>query len=98
MPKFYLGLDLGGTNVKAGVVDEHGKILDQVSMPTGSSPSDLSAERVIGRMIEAGIQAMDKAGVGRRQIVAVGVLSPGQSSLQRGIVYRSANLPLWRNV
>jgi glucokinase len=98
MPKFYLGLDLGGTNVKAGVVDEHGRILDQISMPTGSSPPDLSAERVIGRMIEAGIQAMEKAGVSRRHVAAVGVLSPGQASLARGIVFRSANLPLWRNV
>jgi glucokinase len=98
MSPFFLGLDLGGTNVKAGVVNEQGGILAQVSVPTGSSPADLSAERVIGRIIEAGFQAMDKAGVGRRKMVAVGVLSPGQSSLERGIVFRSANLPLWRNV
>ena len=98
MPQFYLGLDLGGTNVKAGVVDEQGGIVAQLSVPTGISPEDLSADRVIGRMIQAGFQAMHQAGVSRRQIRAVGVLSPGVSSLSRGIVLRSPNLPLWRNV
>ena len=44
MPKFYLGLDLGGTNVKAGVIDERGGIRAHVSVSTGSSPADLSAE------------------------------------------------------
>ena len=98
MPKFYLGLDLGGTNVKAGVVDEHGAMVAQTSVPTGTSPADLSAQRVIARMVEAGSQAIAKSGIARRDMAAVGVLSPGQASLERGIVFRSANLPLWRNV
>jgi glucokinase len=98
MPKFYLGLDLGGTNVKAGVIDERGGIRAQVSMSTGSSPADLSAERVIRRMVKSGLLAIDKADLGRHEMTAVGVLSPGLLSLDRGIVLRSPNLPLWRNV
>lgn len=98
MAKFYLGLDLGGTNVKAGVVDEAGGMVGQVSLPTGASPEDLGPAQVIQRMVEAGYQAIKNAGLSRREVAAVGVLSPGQASLGRGIVYRSANLPLWRNV
>lgn len=98
MPKFYLGLDLGGTNVKAGIVDQQGQLLAQVSRPTGGAVGDLTARAVIGSMLEAGQQAIAKSGIPRRQVAAAGVLSPGQASLQRGIVFRSANLPQWRNV
>jgi glucokinase len=98
MAEYYLGLDLGGTNVKAGVVDGDGKIRAHVSMRTGETEGDLTAERVILRMVEAGNQAIADSGVPRKQVRAVGVLSPGQASLAKGIVYRSANLPLWKNV
>jgi glucokinase len=98
MPTYFLGLDLGGTNVKAGLVNETGGLVAQLSIPTGSTPEDLSADRVIARMVEAGVQVMRKAGVSPRQVRAVGVLSPGVSNLSRGIVLRSPNLPLWRNV
>jgi glucokinase len=98
MPAVYLGLDLGGTNIKAGVVDGSGKIVATVSVPTGRSGRDLTSGLVIERMITAGNQAIEKAGVRRENVAAAGVLSPGQASLERGIVFRSANLPLWRNV
>jgi glucokinase len=98
MPNFFLGLDLGGTNVKAGVVDEHGRIVKQVSVPTGTRGRDLAAPVVISRMVAAATHAVTLADVSRQQVLAVGVLSPGQASLERGIVFRSANLPLWRNV
>jgi glucokinase len=98
MSKFYLGLDLGGTNVKAGVVDDAGQLLHNVSVPTGASPEDLTAQKVIRRMVEAAHQVVDGSGIGRRNVAAVGVLSPGQASLTKGVVLRAANLPLWRNV
>ncbi len=98
MDRFYLGIDMGGTNVKAGVVDVNGKLLHHVSVPTGKSGPDLAPAKVIARMVEAGEQAITGAGVARQSVAAVGVLSPGQASLEKGIVFRSANLPLWRNV
>ncbi len=97
MPTHYIGIDLGGTNVKTGVVDSQGNVAGHVSMPTGSGRKDLAADLVIGRMVDAAKQAVEKAGLTMGDIAAVGVLSPGQSSLRKGIVYRSANLP-WKNV
>ena len=32
---YYVGVDIGGTNVKAGIVDENGKIVIKSSIPTG---------------------------------------------------------------
>jgi glucokinase len=98
MARYFLGLDLGGTNVKAGVVDEKGKLLRHLSVPTGSRGADLAAGRVIDRMIAAGERVIRESGVERGEVEAAGVLSPGQASLSRGIVFRSANLPLWKNV
>ncbi len=34
---YYIGIDIGGTNLKAGVVDEWGNILGESSVPTGAS-------------------------------------------------------------
>ncbi len=33
-PPFFLGIDLGGTNIKSGVVDNNGRPLSSVSLPT----------------------------------------------------------------
>lgn len=101
MTSYYLGLDLGGTNVKAGVIDSSANLLAHVSVPTaseGKGRASLSARNVITRMIAAGNQAIAQAGLHAGDITAVGVLAPGQASLSKGIVYRSANLPLWKNV
>ncbi len=98
MGNLFLGLDLGGTNVKAGIVNAEGKLIAKVSTPTGGNSSDLAALKVVETMIKAGHEAIAAAGVKKDDIAAVGVLSPGQASLKEGIVYRSANFPKWRNV
>jgi len=98
MRDLFLGLDLGGTNVKAGITDAEGKLIAKISTPTGSQGEDLTADKVITTMIKAGHQVMESAGLKKNAIAAVGILSPGQASLTEGIVYRSANFPKWRNV
>ena len=35
---FYLGIDLGGTNIKTGIVDSQGNVLHKISVPTGQGP------------------------------------------------------------
>ncbi len=98
MAHHYLGIDLGGTNVKAGVVDAGGRLVDHVSLPTARTPRDLTADGVIAQIVRAGTEAISKAGVERASVVAVGLLSPGQADLKNGIVRRAANFPQWRNV
>jgi len=98
MTHYYLGIDLGGTNVKAGLVDGHGKLIDHVSLPTAKRESDLTQDKVVAQIVAAGKQAIAQAGVAESQVIAVGLLSPGQADLRRGIVLRAANFPKWRNV
>ncbi|HUO08246.1 MAG TPA: ROK family protein [Phycisphaerae bacterium] len=98
MPRHYIGIDLGGTNVKAGIADSNGRVSGHVSIPTGRGGRDLSADLVIARMVEAAKLSCAKAGIKLSDASAAGILSPGQGSLSKGIIYRAANLPLWRNV
>ena len=89
----YIGLDLGGTNIKAGVLDGAGKVISKVGVPTGRGP-----DAVIANMIVAAGQAVRTAGLTLDAIAAVGIDSPGPLSTEKGIVIRCANLPGWENV
>ena len=64
----YIGIDVGGTTAKAGVVDEGGNILYKASCPTGIERSfeDIAADMVAlcRRVVHAGGQLLQRAGVG----------------------------------
>ncbi len=98
MSSFYIGIDLGGTNLKAGVTNNNGQLLAHITVPTGDTPKERAPDNVIARMIAAAEQAITLAKVNRRQIVAAGVAAPGQAFLDKGILHRAANLPLWKDV
>ena len=89
----YIGIDLGGTNFKVGVVDERGSVLKKISLATKYEPDE-----VIADMIGAVIGTMRMAGIGMPDIRAIGIASPGSLSRQSGVVLRCANLPGWKNV
>ena len=84
-----IGIDLGGTFVKAGVVDETGRMLSSLSAPTGVAQG---ADHVIARMAEAADEARRRAAVPWGQVRAVGLGSPGVLDLRQGVVLASPNL------
>jgi glucokinase len=88
MAELFLGIDLGGTNVKCGVVDQDGNICGRSSVSTGIGPDD-----VIANMVRGARQAVANAAVSLDAIRAVGVISPGPLSTTQGIVFKPANLP-----
>ena len=95
MPNYYLGLDLGGTNIKAGIVDEAGELRGRTELAT-QIDGDLSPEAVIARIMVAAKRACDEAKV--KKLGGAGVVSPGKASLEEGIVHRAANFPTWKDV
>ena len=101
MADYFLGLDLGGTNIKAGIVNAAGKLLHSINVPTGrdgdGGEENLSPNAVIRRMAAAGERVIAEARVPRKSVAAVGMGSPGQIVTARGVVLRSANLPAWKN-
>ena len=90
----YVGLDVGGTNMKAGVVDDSGTPLSGVSLPTEAHRGqDFGLERMCDTIREAAAAA----GVGLERISAIGVATPGSMDIPAGMILKSVNMP-WLNV
>lgn len=86
----YIGIDLGGTNIAAGVVDDGGKIVKQLSVPTLASRTP---EEIIKDMAEVSKRVVAEAGLDLSQIKAVGIGSPGSIDNKNGEVVYANNLP-----
>ena len=87
--KYYIGIDLGGTNIKAGVVDEEFRI---VSKATCKTNLPRPAEDICKDMAEVAKQAVAEAGLSLDDIVSVGIGTPGIANSADGIIEYSNNL------
>ncbi len=87
--KYYLGVDLGGTNIVAGVVDEEYNILVKESVKTNSNRP---AAEVIADIIAVAKKAVESANLTMDQIENVGVGAPGTANKDTGIIEYSNNL------
>ena len=90
----YIGIDVGGTTAKAGVVDEGGNILYKASCPTGI---ERSFEDIAADMVALCRRVVHESGHAMADIAAVGVGIPGQQDPRTGLVALCNNLD-WRNV
>ena len=79
----YIGVDLGGTNIAAGLVDEEGHILHKCSVPTGV---ERGAEAVIADMAALCQRIIDETGHKTSDIKAIGVGVPGICHPSNGVV------------
>lgn len=86
---YRLGIDLGGTNIVAGVVDENFKIIATAKRKTNCPRP---AEEIVKDMAEISLEAIAKAGLEAKDIVSAGVGSPGSINPTEGIVVYSNNL------
>jgi len=91
----FVGLDVGGSAMKAGVVDDQGKSLASVSLPTEPHRGQ---EFGLERMCEAIRQAVAAAGLKMSEIAAIGVATPGTMDIPGGVILDPPNLKPWRNV
>lgn len=87
--KYYLGIDLGGTNIAAGVVDETHNIVAQCSIKTNS---DRGVEPVVDDMAKVARMAAEKAGLAMEQMEWVGVGCPGTANKATGRIEYSNNI------
>lgn len=91
---YYMGIDLGGTNIKAGVVDDAFRIIGRAKAKTGIPRP---AEEVMDAMTECAKAAAADAGVPWEQIRQVGIGVPGTANEETGVVEYANNL-LFENV
>jgi len=93
--KRYVGIDLGGTNLKLGLVSAEGEILHRLSVLTEAARGP---DHVLARMADAARSLCETAGVPLTDVAAVGVGSPGPLDTRAGVVVLTPNMPGWRNV
>jgi glucokinase len=93
----YIGVDLGGTNIKAGIVDlQTGKLITKRSTPTRAHEGHESVMRRIADLIE---ELIATSGQRRTEFGGIGIGVPGVLDLEQGLVLFLPNLPgTWPNV
>lgn len=84
-----LGIDLGGTAVKIGIVNEAYEVLAQTTIPT---EAERGYEPVIADMGRAGAALLEENGFGIGDCLGVGVGSPGTVDSKNGVVLYSNNI------
>jgi glucokinase len=94
-PPFFLGIDLGGTNIKSGVVDNNGRPLSSVSLATHADKGPVVG---LNNLVAAGELAVKESGLGWDRIESVGLGSPGTMDLKLGMLLDPPNLPGWTNL
>ena len=87
--KYYIGIDLGGTNIKAGVVNESFEIVSKTSTKTALPRP---AEEICEDMAKVALQAVEEAGLKIDDIESVGIGTPGTANSDTGIIEYSNNL------
>jgi glucokinase len=91
----FVGLDVGGSAMKAGVVDDNGHVLASVSLPTEAYRGQ---EFGLARMCESIRQAVAAANLKTEEIAGIGVATPGTMDIPGGVILDPPNLKPWRNV
>ncbi len=90
--KYSIGVDLGGTKVKIGIVNGKGRIIQRTSLNTFANDGP---EKVITQ-IKKGINSL--LITNKKQIQGIGIGSPGTVSTKKGTVENPPNLPGWKKV
>ncbi|MDO8683785.1 MAG: ROK family protein [Armatimonadota bacterium] len=86
--EYIIGIDLGGTNVRAAISDKNGKLLGDSREPSyAMSGFDVT----VGQIIKSAKGAMSSAGVSASQVIGIGMGVPGTIKPKEGLVVWTPN-------
>ena len=85
-----IGIDIGGTNLVAGVVDEQFRLITKAKCKAAECPT---AEAMVERLVQLSQEAVELAGLPLSEVRAVGVGIPGAVDRFKGVVIESVNTP-----
>jgi len=89
--RLFVGVDVGGTKVAAGLVDAQGGISAQVRV---AMTADSGAERGLESVLTAIRQVLVQASEG---VAGIGICAPGPLDPHTGVILNPPNVPCWRN-
>ncbi len=87
---YYIGVDLGGTNIAIGIVDESFKIISKRSTPTCPNRD---GELIIKDMALLAEKLLKEASIPLSEVAYVGIAAPGSVDPEKGTIEYANNLP-----
>ena len=87
--KYYIGIDLGGTNIAGGLVDENGKILKKISVPTEVERGE---NAIIDNIADLCGKICDESNIKLSQVEKIGIGVPGTVDSENGMIMFACNL------
>lgn len=91
--KNYIGIDLGGTNIAAGLVNENGEIKAKISVPKNT---ERGCETILNDIKSLCYGICEKAETKFDDVEKIGIGIPGTIDSENGMVMYSCNLPFNR--
>ncbi len=86
---YRIGVDLGGTNIVVGIIDENNKIVAKASRKTNAPRA---AEGIFDDMADAVKEAMSQIHITNDDVISVGVGTPGSVNKSEGLIEFANNL------
>lgn len=87
---YYIGIDLGGTNIAAGIVDENYKIIKKASTPTNA---DRPADVITADIAALCKKLAEEVGITMDDVGSIGIATPGSANCETGEILYANNLP-----
>lgn len=94
MMRYIIGLDIGGTSIKIGFMNEQGKILEKWEIRTNKENRGVSIVDDITTSITSKLGTLQ---IDKQNIIGIGVGAPGFIDVSSGFVYEAVNIG-WKNV
>jgi len=95
MRQIFIGIDLGGTNIKIGCFDSELRLIRKTAVAT---EADMGPDVVIDKMAQTVKKLLDDSGLSLQDITAIGIGTPGPAKYSEGIIIKSTNMPKFKNV
>jgi len=94
--QYFIGVDVGGTKVAAGLVDSSGRITHQTRVPMAAADA-VAGLAAVTSAIDSVRQAFRGDAALKSSISGIGICAPGPLDPRTGMVINPPNLPGWRN-
>ena len=94
-PEYFVGVDLGGTKILAGVFNSS---LEQIGLTKLSTKSSRGVDKVIERIARCTQDAVDEADLTMKQVAGIGIGAPGSVDFDAGNVIFAPNLEGWKDI
>ena len=93
--QFFVGVDIGGTSIKTGVVSAEGETLNKLTAPSIKAGTRNEGLASLYKTME---DVVEQSEIGWNQIDGIGVAAPGTMDIETGVVFHPFNMPGWENL